>query len=304
MASQVQTATKKQVTRAISRRNNRNAFLFLLPNLIGFLIFTLIPVILVFVLAFTNWNGGNRMEFVALDNFINMWKDTSFTISLQNTLVYTIGTVPIIMIFAMLLSVVIFQLRRGSTLFRGMHFFPNITSIVAISVVWQFLYNKSMGPINQVLLALGVENPPGWLSDKDWALAAVMIMIIWKSIGQYMVTYYAAIVGIPKDYYEAASIDGASTVQQFWYITLPQLRSVNFFVLITAIIASFKVFTPIYVMTGGGPGRATSVLVYYIYESAFSNFQHGYASAMSVILFLFIFVFTIFQFRSERKQTY
>lgn len=289
--------------RAISRRNARNAFLFLLPNLIGFLIFTFVPVVMAFVLSFTDWSGRGGLKFIGVRNFIDMWKDTNFTVSLVNTLIYTVGTVPIIMIFAMLLSVFVFHLGRGSTLIRGLHFFPNISSIVAITVVWQFLYNKSLGPINQILMALGVDNPPGWLSDKNWALPAVMIMIIWKSVGYYMVTYYAALVGIPEDYYEAASIDGANKLQQFWHITLPQLRSVNFYVLIVSIIASFKVFTPIYVMTQGGPGRATSVLVYYIYETAFSNYKHGYGSAMSVILFLMIFIFTLFQFRMERKDS-
>ena len=300
MASQQRTKDRR---RAISRRNSRNAFLFLLPNLIGFLVFTFVPVVMAFVLAFTEWNGRGPFKFVGLKNFVNMWSDSNFTISLKNTLIYTIGTVPIIMIFAMLLSVIVFQLGKGSTLIRAMHFFPNISSIVAITVVWQFLYNKSLGPINQFLMSVGVENPPGWLSDKNWALPAVMIMIIWKSVGYYMVTYYAALIGIPDDLYEAASIDGATTFQQFWHITLPQLRPVNFYVLIVAIIASFTVFTPIYVMTQGGPGRATSVLVYYIYETAFVNYKHGYSSAMSIILFLLIFIFTLFQFRMQRLDS-
>lgn len=302
MANSVSAGRDLRMRRAISRRNGRNAFFFLLPNLIGFLIFTFVPVLVACALAFTDWSGGDDLQFIGLKNFIDMWKDSDFTISLLNTVIYTAVTVPIIMILAMLISVFVFYLSTGSVVFRSMHFFPNISSIVAITVVWQFLYNKSMGPINQILTSLGVQNPPGWLSDKNWALPAVMIMIIWKSIGTYMVTYYAALVGIPQDYYEAASMDGATGFQQFRYITLPQLSAVNFYVLTVAIIASFKVFTPIYVMTQGGPGRATSVLVYYIYDSAFSNFRHGYASAMSVVLFLIIFVFTVIQFRTEKKS--
>ena len=288
-------------SKAITRRNRRMAYLFLLPNFLGFLVFTFIPVIFAFVLSFTNWDGSDRMDFVGVDNFVKMFQDSNFTISFLNTVIYTVGTVPVIMLLALLLSMLLNSGVKGAALFRAFHFFPHISSVVAIAVVWQFLYNPSMGPINQALKAIGIQNPPGWLSDKDWALLGVMIMIIWKGIGYYMINYLAGLQAIPKDLYEAATIDGANGFEQFWYVTLPQLKPTNFYVAIMCVIQSFQVFTPIYVMTQGGPGRATSVLVYQIYKDAFVNFKMGYASAMSMALFVVIFVVTLIQFRLQNK---
>lgn len=288
-------------SKAITRRNRMTAYLFLLPNFLGFLVFTFIPVIFAFVLSFTNWDGSDNMEFIGFENFVKMFQDSNFTISFLNTVIYTVGTVPVIMILALLFSMLLNSGIKGAPLFRAFHFFPHISSIVAIAVVWQFLYNPSQGPINMALRALGVQNPPGWLGSTDWALFGVMIMIIWKGIGYYMINYLAGLQAIPKDLYEAATIDGANGFEQFIYVTLPQLKPTNFYVAIMAIIQSFQVFTPIYVMTQGGPGRATSVLVYQIYKDAFVNFRMGYASAMSMALFVIIFVVTLIQFRLQNK---
>lgn len=286
----------------ITRRNRIKAYLFLLPNFAGFLVFTMIPVVAALVYSFTNYDGNRKMEFVGLNNFIKLFHDSSFIISLQNTLIYTLVTVPLIIALSLLVSVLMNNGVKGAPIYRAIMLFPHIASIVAVTVVWQFLYNPSSGPINQVLGALGIENPPAWLSDQKTALIAVMIMIVWKGIGYYMIIYLAGLRGISSDQYEAATVDGANTWQKLIYVTIPNLRSVTFYATIMCIIHSFQVFTPIYVMTKGGPGRATSVMVLKIYEDAFVNYKFGYASAEAMILFLLIFIVTLVQFHHNKKM--
>lgn len=295
------TNVKNKRSTASVRRNRRKAYLFLLPNFIGFVVFTLIPVAMALFYSFTNYDGNRRMDFIGLTNFIKLFSDSSFVISLKNTIIYTVGTVPLIIILSLLVSVLMNNGVKGAPIYRAIMLFPHIASIVAVTVVWQFLYNAKNGPINQILRSIGVVDPPSWLSDQKTALLAVMIMIIWKGIGYYMITYLAGLRGIPKDQYEAATVDGANAWEKLIYVTIPNLRPVTFYATIMCIINSFQVFTPIYVMTKGGPGRATSVLVLKIYEDAFVNYKFGYASAEAMILFLLILVVTLIQFYHNKK---
>lgn len=293
-------ATRKRS--AIIRRNRLQAYSFLMPNFAGFLVFTAIPVAMALYYSFTNYNGNKKMDFIGLQNFIKLFSDSSFRISLQNTLVYTLCTVPLIILLSLLVSVLMNNGVKGAPLYRAIMLFPHIASIVAVTVVWQFLYNAKSGPINQILMSLGVANPPSWLSDKNTALIAIMIMIVWKGIGYYMIVYLAGLKGIPADQYEAATMDGANAWDKLIHVTIPNLRPVTFYASIMCIINSFQVFTPIYVMTKGGPGRATSVLVLKIYEDAFVDFKFGYASAEAMILFLLILFVTLIQFYHNKKQ--
>ena len=287
---------------AIIWRNRRNAYLFLLPNFVGFVVFTMIPVVTALIYSFTNYDGNSQMSFVGFRNYIKLFNDSSFLISLKNTLLYTIGTVPLIILFSLLISVLMNNGVKGAPIYRAIMLFPHIASIVAVTVVWQFLYNAKSGPINEILRAIGVANPPAWLSDKNTALIAVMIMIVWKGLGYYMIIYLAGLRGISADQYEAATMDGANAWEQLIYVTIPNLRPITFYATIMCIINSFQVFTPIYVMTKGGPGRATSVLVLKIYEDAFVNYKFGYASAEAMILFLLILIVTLIQFYHNKKQ--
>ena len=296
------TKSMRKRSAAITRRNRAKAYAFLFPNFVGFIVFTLIPVVAALIYSFTNYDGNRRMEFVALQNFQKLFQDSSFVISLQNTLIYTLVTVPLIIILSLLVSVLMNNGVKGASLYRAIMLFPHIASIVAVTVVWQFLYNPTSGPINQILRAMGVANPPAWLSDQKTALIAVMIMIVWKGIGYYMIIYLAGLRGIPADQYEAATVDGANGWQKLIYVTVPNLRPVTFYATIMCIINSFQVFTPIYVMTKGGPGRATSVLVLKIYEDAFVNYKFGYASAEAMILFLLILIVTLIQFYYNKKM--
>jgi multiple sugar transport system permease protein len=286
-------------------RDNRNRLLalgFLAPNFLGFLVFTMIPVGVGIGMSFFRWDGANDPTFIGFANFARMFTDSKFQNSLQVTFLYTALTVPVTIVLSLLVASLLTANIRFTTLYRSIFFFPYIASIVAVAIVWQFLYHAQMGPINEFLRSFGIAEPPRWTSSKDTALIAVAIMNTWRSVGYYMVLYIAGIVSIPTVYYEAAVVDGANVWQKFWHITLPMLSPTTFFIVIISIINSFQSFTPIYVMTGGGPGTATQVLVFRIYEEAFVLSNFGYASAMAFVLFLIVLLFTIFQFRWQEKQ--
>lgn len=275
---------------------------FILPNLIGYCLFIFIPVCFSLVLSFLDWDGSSRpMVFVGLDNFKHLLSNTTFRISLVNTLKYAVFTVPITVVASLLLAVLLNSKLRGMTFFRTAFFFPYIASLVAVGAVWNMLFQPEFGPINTFLKFIGIASPPGWVVSTKWAMAAVIIVSIWKYMGYYMVVYLAALQGISPSLYEAAGIDGASGWRKLVHITIPLLTPTTFFVMIMLTIQCFKVFDLIYVMTGGGPGRSTNVLVNFIYNSAFVQFKFGYASAAAVVLFAIVLIVTLIQFRGEKK---
>ncbi|HEU4326141.1 MAG TPA: sugar ABC transporter permease [Roseiflexaceae bacterium] len=288
-----------------ARRNKRKqqliAYSFILPNLLGFAAFTLVPMAFSLILAFMHWDGAKQIAWAGLENFAALLRDDTFRIALSNTLVYVGLTVPLTMAASLGLALLLNQPLRGRSLFRTAFFFPYVASLVAVAVVWNMIFHPSMGPVNQLLLWLGVEKPPRWSASVDWAMPTVIMASIWKGMGYYMVLYLAALQGIPAYLYEAAEIDGASTWQKFRFITLPMLTPTTFFVSIMLTIASFKVFDLILIMTGGGPGRATNVLVIHTYNMAFKEFRYGYSSAIAMVLFLIVLIITVVQFRMERK---
>jgi multiple sugar transport system permease protein len=282
-------------------RKNLVAYSFILPNFLGFAIFTLVPMVFSLLLAFMNWDGAGAITWAGLDNFRRMFRDTTFRIALVNTFYYVLGTVPLTMAASLGLALLLNQPLRGRNFFRTTFFFPYVASLVAVAVVWNMIFHPAMGPVNQLLTQLGVENPPRWTASVSWAMPTVIMASIWKGMGYYMVLYLAALQGIPAYLYEAAEIDGASTWQRFRYITLPMLTPTTFFVSIMLTIASFKVFDLILVMTGGGPGRATNVLVIHTYNMAFKEFRYGYSSAIAMVLFAIVLIITIVQFRMEKR---
>lgn len=274
---------------------------FILPNFIGFLIFILIPVVFSFFLSFMEWDGFSPMKFVGMKNFIDLLSDSTFKISFVNTIYFAIATVPFTTVISLGLAVLLNQKMKGIKIFRASLFFPYVASIVAVAVVWNMLFQKDFGPINEFLRTIGINNPPGWTASVDWAMPAVIIVSIWKGMGYYMIIYLAALQGIPKSLYEAANIDGATNWQKFKFITVPMLTPATFFVVMMLTINCFKVFDLVYVMTEGGPGRSTTLLVSYIYDKAFLAWDFGSASAISMVLFLLVSAITIIQFRAEKK---
>lgn len=276
-------------------------YLFLLPSFIVFTIFMIIPIIFGFYISFTNYDGFKVMDFIGLENYMNMFQDGYFTISLKNNLIYSIVTVPLTMIIALLLAIGVNTGIKGSNVFKTLFFFPYITSMVAVGIIWTLLYNPTSGPINNLLTSIGIANPPNWLLSTSFALPSVMIVYIWKMSGYYMIIFLAGLQSVPKQLYEAAEIDGAGRVKKFFKITLPLLSPTTFMVMILIIINSFQVFDLIQVMTDGGPGRATNVLVYRIYQEGFKYSHFGYASAEAYFLFAMILLVTLFQFWGQKK---
>jgi len=290
--------------KSMTTRNTLIAWTFILPNFIGFALFTLIPVIFSFGLAFMDWNAFGTPTFTGLDNFSRMLTDDSLHIAIQNTIFYTVGTVPLTLVASLGLALLLNKAVRGMGIFRTAIFFPFITSLVAVAFVWNMLLHPTFGPINSFLMSIGISNPPGWTASTTWAMPAIIITSVWRFMGYYMVIYLAGLQSIPKQLYEAAEIDGANTWKKFLYVTLPMLRPTTFFVTIMLTINSFRVFDLVQVMTNGGPGRATTVLVHQLYIAGFVRFNFGYASAIALLLFFMVISITIVQFMLGKRHDY
>jgi multiple sugar transport system permease protein len=283
-------------------RNTIAGWSFILPNFVGFATLTLVPVVVLFYLAFTNWNVFGAADWIGTANFRRMWGDASFWTALRNTLYYTSFHIPLTMAAALGLALLLNRKLRGVAFFRTVAFFPYITSIVAIAVVWNQLFSPEYGPVNAFLRAVGVANPPGWTTSADWSMPAVIIVGTWREMGYYMLLFLAGLQTIPNQLYEAAKIDGADAWQRFRHVTIPGLRHTTFFVLVMLTIGSFKVFDLILVMTEGGPGQSTLVLSQYIYQKGFVESQFGYASAVSIVLFALCFGVTVIQFWINNRR--
>ncbi|QOV19899.1 sugar ABC transporter permease [Blautia liquoris] len=284
-------------------KQNLTGYAFILPNVIGVFLFTLFPMVFSLITSFTDWDytkGIGNWNYIGMQNYVEMWKDDWFTSSLLNTIVFALIVVPCTIVISLVLAVIIDQYCFGKVPLRMAMFMPYISNIVAVSIVWVMMYSP-WGPFTQLVKAFGVKNPPQWLGDEKWSLIAIMIMTIWSQVGYSIMIYTSSIQGLPKDVYEAADIDGASGFQKFFKLTIHFLSPTTFFLIITTFISCFQVFAQVQIMTKGGPGSSSNVLVYYIYTSAFSFYKMGYASAMSWILFIILFIITMIQWRGQKK---
>ena len=281
----------------MKRREWLAAAIFLAPNMIGLTVFIVIPVIAGFVISFTEWDMLSAPEFIGFDNYVELLTDDRFFwLTLKNTLVYSLFVIPGSIVISLLLALALNTHIRGVGIYRTIYFLPFVSSTIAISLVWKWIMHPDFGILNGFLGLFGVPKL-GWLQDRNMALLSVAIVAIWHSAGYNMTIFLAGLKGIPRTYYEAAEIDGATYWQRFWRITFPLLTPTLFFVLVISLIGSFQVFNLVYIMTDGGPGSSTQVYVYYLWENAFSYFRMGYASAMAYILFLIMLVITLFQVR-------
>jgi len=272
----------------------------LLPNVIGFLMFLLLPVLATFAISFSDWNLSDSFAFNGMDNYKALFKDPVFLQVLRNTLYFTVASVPIGIVISLLMAVFLNQKLGFIRFYRAAFFIPVISSMVAVSVIWQWIYNPEYGLLNYALSWFGIDGP-AWLTDPHWAMPTVIITSIWKSLGFNMLIFLAGLQSISDSYYEAADIEGANWFSKFWRITLPLLSPTTFFVTVMSIINSFQVFDTVYLMTQGGPARSTSVLVYYIFQNAFQYFKMGYASAMAYVLFFIVLIITFIQFWRQKK---
>lgn len=297
-------------------RETLAALLFLTPNFIGFLVFTFLPVILALVLSFFKWElvgtqGGlfSGLKFVGFSNFIKLlgfhfqngriiFNDPHFWYYIFNT-VFLMLAIPIGIFSSLVLALALNQKLKGIVFYRMIFFLPTICPIAAIAVLWKVLLNPDFGLVNGLIIKLGAVlglslTGPNWLSDPRWVKPAVMLVSLWMTIGGYnMILYLAALQGIPKDFYEAAEIDGASGWQKFRYVTLPMISPTTFFITIMSIIGGLQGgFAIIYILTGGGPAGASTTIMYYIFNNLYEFQKIGYAAAIAWILFLMIFFFT------------
>jgi multiple sugar transport system permease protein len=283
------------------------AYSFIAPNFIGFAVFTLIPLVFALFLSFLTWDGANPIQFAGLQSFIRRGTDERFWIAMRNTLVYTVGVVPLTMACALFLAILLNQKIKARNFFRTVAFFPYVASLVAVAVVWNFIFSPVRGPVNNLLsyiTKLPVESLPQWAADRHWALPTVIFFSVWKNMGYYMVMYLAGLQGINAEIYEAADIDGAGKWQRFLHVTFPQLMPTTFFIMMMLIITSFKVYDIFINIFAGGDGAlsdTTRVLVYQIYNTAFRTLQFGYASAIAMVLLVLVVGITLFQFRLEKR---
>jgi multiple sugar transport system permease protein len=277
------------------------AGLFLLPNLIGFLIFTAIPVGAAFVLAFYDYDLLLGASWAGLENFREMFTvDRVFRAALFNTVYFTAVSVPLSVVLGLATAILVNQALRGVVIFRSIFLLPYVTVTVALSLVWKWLYLPDIGLINSALGAVGIDGP-AWLTSQTWAMPALILMSVWKGFGYNMVIFLAGLQGIPDHLYDAAKVDGATAWRRFLNVTLPLLSPTTFFVVVISVISSFQVFDQALIMTNGGPGTATTTLVLYIYQKGFQSFDMGYAAAVALVLFAVIFVFTVVQFLFQRR---
>lgn len=286
----------------LSKYNTLYGYLLISPWLIGFLIFTLIPMIASLYLSFTNCELLKQTQWIGLANYNRLVNDKLVGIALYNTAYYVFIGVPIRLIFALLLAVLLNQKIRGTTIFRTLFYLPSVTSSVAMALLWIWLFNPDFGLINYMLSLIGVKGP-GWLIDARWSKPALIIMSLW-GVGPTMVIFLAGLQGIPESLYEAAILDGATNFKRFINITIPLLSPVILFNLIIQIIHSFQVFTAAYVMTGGGPVNSTLFYVLYLFRVAFQFLEMGYGSALAWVLFIIILIFTIIQMKLSSYWVY
>lgn len=285
------------------RKETTTGYLFLLPALGGILVFILGPVVAAIALSFTKWDLLTPAKFIGLSNYQELIQDPMFRKVMLNTFVFTGASVPLSLILSLGLALALNQKIKGIVIFRTIYFLPVVSSMVAVSLVWRWLYNPNYGLLNYFLNLLHLPSI-NWLFSTTWAMPAVILMSVWKALGYNMVIFLAGLQGIPQMYYESAKIDGAGKFQAFKNITLPLLSPTTFFVLVISIISSFQVFDQIFVMTSGGPAHATEVIIYYIYHNAFQIFRMGYASALAFCLFIIIFALTLLQIRLSKRWVF
>lgn len=281
---------------SLKRKEHIVGYLFILPNMVGIIIFVLVPVIIGLVLSFTKWDLLSPPIWTGIGNYRELLYDPLFWTSLKNTAYYVILTVPAFLTVPLLLALLVNKTLKGIEIFRAIYFIPVVTATTAISIVWKWLYNPEFGILNFILGLIGIP-PKQWLNDPKLAMPCIAIMSVWHGMGYDMMIFLAGLKGIPTQLYEAAKIDGANRSQMFLWITLPLLTPTLFFLLVINLISSFQVFGEIYVMTNGGPGNATLTYNYFLYQNAFLWFKMGYAASLGYVLFLIIFILTLIQFK-------
>ena len=288
------------VRRRLIPRARLTPYLFIAPNLLLFSVFVFFPLLYAVYVSTREWSLIDTPRYVGADNYIRLAADPLFWQSLRNTLVYSVSTVPTSLAIGLALALALNRDLLARSFLRSLYFLPVVISSVATAVIAAWLFNDNYGVVNMLLRKIGI-GPVPFLSSPRFALLSLVITTLWVRVGFCTVVYLAALQSIPPTYHDAAEVDGASRWQRFLHITWPLLKPATFLLLILNVIYSFQVFDLIFVMTGGGPGFSTTMLVQYIYQAAFVSSEMGYASAMGLVLFALILGFTLLQWRVSRR---
>lgn len=289
----------KKLLKTLSNKDNISAWIFILPALLGTVIFIIIPVICSFGLSFTKWDLLTPVEFVGFNNYLVLFKEDLFWKILLNTITFAVSVSILGVIIPLVLASILNSRIRGSEFYKSAYFLPFITPMVVVGIVWAWIFDPNIGLLNQFL-----HIHINWLYDSKFAMPALIIVSVWKLIGYNMIIFLSSMSSISQSLFESAKIDGANAYQTFKNITIPLLSPAIFFVVIITAISSFQVFDLIYLMTQGGPFDSTNVLVYAIYKNAFEYFNVGKASAIAYVLFVIILVLTLIQWHYRKKLVY
>lgn len=301
MSKKIKRDPKNPPTRSLAWRDYAFGYTFITPMLIGFTIFVLIPIIATFVLSFCDYSLLRGLKWCGLDNYIEIFtKDKTFVASVINTIEFTALLIPTNLVLCLGLAMLLYKNMKGIGFFRTMIFTPYVTNIVSWALVWKFMLQSDGGLINMILNLFGVQGT-NWLYTSELAIPIVVLVTLLKGFGMNTIIFIGALQEVPEMYYEAAALDGASKWQQFKKITLPMISPTIFLIIIITMIGSLKVFSQVKVLTNGGPGTASYVMVYYIYQQAFKMNQFGYGAALSVLLFVVIMGLTIVQWNLRKR---
>jgi sn-glycerol 3-phosphate transport system permease protein len=279
-------------------------YLYILPTFFFLFVFTHYPILRTFYMSLFKWNLATpKREFVGFSNYVQAWYAPVFWEVLRNNIVFAVGTVPLTLALAMALALLINQRIRVLAVYRALLFYPTMVPMAAAAMIWLWILTPNYGLLNYYGKWLGLPDIH-WLGHSRLALWALVLVGVWKRVGYYMVIYLAGLQVIPEHLYEAAIIEGANPWNRFWRVTFPLLSPTTFFVAIMAVIDSFQAIDQVYLMTGGGPGNATNLFIFYIYQNAFRFFDFGYGSAVSAILFLILLALTVLAFRTLHRRVH
>ena len=279
-------------------------YLYLLPTILGLTLFSAGAVVASFLISFTAWDMITPPELVWFENYLSLWRSDLFWEVVINTLYFIVLAVPLSVSCSLALALAANTELRGITFFRTAYFLPVVSSMIAVALVWSWIFNPEYGLLNYLIRVMFGVQGPAWLDSTTWALPAMVIVTVWKGLGYSMVIFLAGLQNIPQDLYHAATIDGAGVWKRFRHITLPNLSPTTFFVLVITFINAFQVFEQTYILTRGGPANSTLTMSFYIYQNAFQYFQMGKAAALSYVLFAAIFIVTLIQFRIQKRWVF
>jgi multiple sugar transport system permease protein len=290
---------------SLQRREAIEGYLWISPWVIGFLVFSLGPIIASAYLSFTQYKIGGSPIWIGLENYQQaFFVDKQFWPSLWRTVYYSVALVVLGLSLSLFAALLLNQNIKGRAFYRALYYLPSLTPVVALAILWRWLLQPQVGLVNTMLYQVGISGP-GWLTDRTWAIPALIMIALWASIGGgRMIIFLAGLQGVPKELYESAEIDGANAIQRFFSITLPLISPVILFNLILGVIGSFSVFSVAYIATEGGPNYATWFYMLHLYYNAFSYFQMGYASALAWIFFVIIFILSFIQIKLSKRWVY